>query len=52
MQQIHDKGYFAPYADSPKEKIAVGVSFSKANKAVEEWVVEEVRGCRPCFFLE
>ncbi|MEZ4988147.1 MAG: AAA family ATPase [Saprospiraceae bacterium] len=42
LQQIYDKGYFAPYADSPKEKIAVGVSFSKANKAVEEWVVEEV----------
>ncbi|MEZ4986524.1 MAG: AAA family ATPase [Saprospiraceae bacterium] len=42
LQQIYDKGYFAPYADSPKEKIAVGVNFSKAKKAVEEWVVNEV----------
>ncbi|HMQ49496.1 MAG TPA: PD-(D/E)XK nuclease domain-containing protein, partial [Saprospiraceae bacterium] len=37
MQQISDRGYFKPYADSPKEKIAVGMSFSKADKAVVEW---------------
>ncbi|HMQ46438.1 MAG TPA: AAA family ATPase, partial [Saprospiraceae bacterium] len=39
IQQISDRGYFAPFADSPKEKIAVGMSFSKADKAVVEWEV-------------
>ncbi|HMQ50091.1 MAG TPA: PD-(D/E)XK nuclease domain-containing protein, partial [Saprospiraceae bacterium] len=39
MQQIRDRGYLTPYADSPKEKIAVGMGFSKADKAVVEWEV-------------
>jgi hypothetical protein len=43
LRQIHDKGYLAPYADSAKEKIAVGVNFSKKKKAVASWLVEEVR---------
>ncbi|HMQ47355.1 MAG TPA: AAA family ATPase [Saprospiraceae bacterium] len=42
LKQIHDKGYLTPYADSPKEKIAVGVSFSKTKKAVVEWLVEDL----------
>jgi hypothetical protein len=42
LRQIHDKGYLAPYADSAKEKIAVGVNFSKKKKAVAGWLAEEV----------
>ncbi len=37
LRQIEEKGYLTPYADSPKEKIAVGVSFSSNEKQVEEW---------------
>ena len=40
LQQIREKGYLAPYADSPKEKIAVGVNFSSAERQVVEWKVE------------
>ncbi|MCO6487409.1 MAG: ATP-binding protein [Phaeodactylibacter sp.] len=42
VQQIKDKGYLAPYMDSPKQKIAVGVNFSTAEKKVTEWLVEEL----------
>jgi len=42
LQQIHDKAYLAPYADSPKEKIAVGINFSKKKKAVVAWAIEEM----------
>jgi len=41
LQQIKDKGYLKPYADSSKEKIAVGANFSSDSKQVEEWLVEE-----------
>lgn len=41
LQQIKEKGYLAPYADSPKQKIAVGVNFSTEEKQVVEWLVEE-----------
>ena len=41
LQQIEEKGYLAPWADSPKEKIAVGVSFSSEKKQVEDWAVRE-----------
>ncbi|HMQ46864.1 MAG TPA: AAA family ATPase [Saprospiraceae bacterium] len=37
MQQIQEKAYLKPYADSPKEKIAVGMSFSTEAKAVVDW---------------
>ncbi|MCO6475623.1 MAG: ATP-binding protein [Phaeodactylibacter sp.] len=40
LRQIEEKGYLAPWADSPKEKIAVGVSFSSQEKQVEEWEVK------------
>ncbi|PSR11079.1 MAG: AAA family ATPase [Bacteroidetes bacterium] len=42
MQQIRDRGYLAPYADSPKQKIAVGINFSKQKKAVADWAAEEM----------
>ncbi|HMQ49090.1 MAG TPA: AAA family ATPase [Saprospiraceae bacterium] len=40
MQQIQEKGYLKPYADSPKEKIAVGMSFSTEAKEVVDWATE------------
>ncbi len=39
LQQIKDKGYLKPYADSTKEKIAVGVDFSSEERQVVEWKV-------------
>jgi hypothetical protein len=43
LQQIREKGYLAPYLDSEKEKVAVGINFSTEEKAVEEWRVESRR---------
>ncbi len=40
LQQIREKGYLSPYQDSPKEKVAVGINFSTAQKVVEEYKVE------------
>ncbi|MCB0582202.1 MAG: PD-(D/E)XK nuclease domain-containing protein, partial [Phaeodactylibacter sp.] len=40
LQQIREKGYLAPYADSPKEKIAVGVNFSSEERKITDWRVE------------
>lgn len=40
LRQIREKGYLAPYVDSPKEKIAVGVNFSSEERRVVEWKVE------------
>ncbi len=37
LRQIEEKGYLAPFADSPKEKIAVRVSFSPEKKQVQDW---------------
>ncbi len=42
MQQIRDKGYLTPYSDSHKQKIAVGIHFSKKKKAVAAWAMEEM----------
>jgi len=39
LQQIRDKGYLAPYADSAKTKIAVGANFSSKTKRIDEWLV-------------
>lgn len=41
MQQIKNKGYLKPYADSSKEQIAVGANFSSESKQVVEWLMEE-----------
>ena len=40
LQQIEDKNYLAPYMNSPKEKIAVGVNFSKVNKCVQQFLTK------------
>ena len=41
LQQIEDKGYLAPYVNSPKQKIAVGINFSKAKKSVHQFLTKE-----------
>lgn len=41
LQQIQDKGYLTPYADSKKGKIAIGANFSSATKQINEWKVLE-----------
>ncbi len=41
LRQISEKGYLAPYADAPQEKIAVGINFSTAGKRVEGHLVEK-----------
>jgi hypothetical protein len=38
VDQIAEKGYFKPYAQSPKKRIGVGINFSTEKKEVEEWV--------------
>lgn len=40
LRQVWEKGYLDPFMDSPKEKIAVGVSFSTEGKRVVDWGVE------------
>ncbi|MCO6487240.1 MAG: ATP-binding protein [Phaeodactylibacter sp.] len=40
LAQIREKGYLAPYANSPKEKIAVGVNFSSEERKITDWRVE------------
>jgi hypothetical protein len=41
LAQIRDRGYLAPFTDSPKAKIAVGINFSSEERRVTEWEVEE-----------
>lgn len=40
LQQIHNKQYFKPYANSSKQKIGIGINFSKTLKEVEHYLVE------------
>ncbi|MEZ4983513.1 MAG: AAA family ATPase [Saprospiraceae bacterium] len=40
LQQIYDKGYLTPYADSHKKVVAIGANFSSETKQIEEWVVK------------
>jgi hypothetical protein len=40
LQQIFDKGYLQPYADSPKQRVAVGLNFSSEERAVVAWESE------------
>lgn len=37
LEQIHTRGYTAPYEQSGKEVLAVGVNFSSEHKAIEDW---------------
>ena len=40
LQQVFDKGYLNSYADSPKQRIAVGMNFSSEERAVVDWESE------------
>ncbi len=42
LDQIAAKGYLAPYAQSGKQRVAVGVNFSTPLKAVESWLTAGV----------
>ena len=39
LQQIEDKGYAKPFVDDPRKLFKIGVSFSTANRRIEEWKV-------------
>ena len=40
LKQIEDKGYLTPYMSSSKQKIAVGINFSRAKKAVHQFLAK------------
>jgi predicted DNA-binding ribbon-helix-helix protein len=44
LQQIEDRGYLTPFAQSTKTRMAVGINFSTELKAVESWVTKVVNG--------
>ncbi|WP_420458578.1 AAA family ATPase [Neolewinella sp.] len=37
LAQIAERGYLLPYADDPREQVAVGVNFSTATRQVDDW---------------
>ena len=39
LQQIEYKGYAKPFVDDPRKLFKIGVSFSTANRRIEEWKV-------------
>ena len=41
LQQIEEKGYARPFANDPRKIFKIGVSFSTANRRIEEWKVIE-----------
>ncbi|MGM9740752.1 MAG: AAA family ATPase, partial [Candidatus Cryptobacteroides sp.] len=41
LQQIEEKGYAKPFADDPRKLFKIGVSFSTANRRIEDWKVVE-----------
>lgn len=40
LSQIRERGYLEPFADSEKEKIAVGLNFSSEERKIVEWQME------------
>ncbi len=40
LKQIEDKGYLAPFMNSHKQKIAVGINFSKQKKCVSQFLTK------------
>lgn len=40
IRQINEKGYMEPYAIDPRQKVMVGVDFSKEKRNVNDFVVE------------
>ena len=41
LQQIEDRGYAKPFANDPRKTFKIGVSFSTANRRIEDWKVIE-----------
>ena len=41
LQQIEDRGYAKPFANDPRKIFRIGVSFSTANRRIEDWKVIE-----------
>jgi hypothetical protein len=41
LQQIEEKGYAKPFSNDPRKIFKIGVSFSTANRRIEEWKVVE-----------
>ena len=41
LQQIEDKGYAKPFVNDPRKLFKIGVSFSIANRRIEEWKIAE-----------
>ena len=41
LQQIEDKGYAKPFVNDPRKLFKIGVSFSTANRRIEDWKVME-----------
>ena len=39
LQQIEEKGYAKPFENDPRKLFKIGVSFSTANRRIEDWVV-------------
>ncbi len=41
LQQIEDKGYAKPFVNDSRKLFKIGVSFSTANRRIEDWKVTE-----------
>lgn len=41
LQQIEEKGYAKPFSSDPRKIFKIGVSFSTANRRIEDWKVVE-----------
>ena len=41
LQQIEEKGYAKPFVNDPRKLFKIGVSFSTANRRIEDWKVIE-----------
>ena len=41
LQQIEEKGYAKPFSNDPRKIFKIGVSFSTANRRIEDWKVVE-----------
>ena len=39
LQQIEEKGYAKPFVNDPRKLFKIGVSFSTANRRIEDWVI-------------
>lgn len=42
LQQIEDKGYAKPFVNDSRKLFKIGVSFSTANRRIEEWKIAEL----------